>query len=519
MDEGRPLLGLRNLSITAPDGRPLVAGLDLTLAPGEIAVLLGASGAGKSTLARFLLEPDALAADGFVARADEAVVATDELGLVPQKGALFDHLDVGGNIGLALRYGNHADDGDVRRWLTAVGLDAALASAPVSSLSGGQAQRLAVARVLASGRRLLILDEPSVGLDPERVRSLARLILTTCRENQVAALVITHDPALAAGVADKLLVLHDAKAGPLVADWPGPQEDPAHAATRGAWLLRLETTLVDLLQPSPAPSPSVPRRSPPSPTFFSRVSPLRALAHAVDALRFSPAQLTTHPADYARIATRVVTQAFLRPLAFYAIVSTLIGYTVLYVLSRIGGAGVRPDYLLRQIGGAAVTTLAPPLSAILFVAASGGAVSAWLGGMGLTRQLAALNALGVPIRRYLVAPTWLALGLSALGTAVVFAGGMLVGGWLLCRQLHVDHAWDLLTADLLDPRPSRVRHVARAGVLVWTYAWGAASGVVAEGLAPMRTSDDVTRAMTRGVVLGTLWVVVWELASALVVFR
>ena len=62
----------------------------------------------------------------------------------------------------------------------------------------------------------------------------------------------------------------------------------------------------------------------------------------------APIQLVRHPRDFAIIARRVIAQTLVRPLVFYAIVSTLIGYTVLFVISKVGGAGVRPDALLRQ---------------------------------------------------------------------------------------------------------------------------------------------------------------------------
>src|SRR5204862_85239 len=145
-------------------------------------------------------------------------------------------------------------------------------------------------------------------------------------------------------------------------------------------------------------------------------------------------------------------------------VSTLIGYTVLFVVSKVGGAGVRPDALLRQIGGSHVIALAPALSALLFVAASGSATNAWLGSMGLTRQTLALDALGVDPRAYLWAPAWLALGLGFAVVAALFALGMILGGLLVCRQYDVPHAWELLTADVLDPRPERVRDGAGPGI-------------------------------------------------------
>ncbi|HET7500814.1 MAG TPA: ATP-binding cassette domain-containing protein, partial [Kofleriaceae bacterium] len=244
-------LAVRGLRVALPDGRVLIDRVDLTIAPGEVVVLVGGSGAGKSTFARVLFERDELDAAGFEVVASELVLDRDQLGLVPQRGALFDHLDVRGNLELALRHragpaagpsrGLEAPAETAETWLTRVGLDAELArpGTPVTRLSGGQAQRVAVARVLASQRKLMFLDEPSVGLDPHRVRMLARLIRDQVRALGVSAIVVTHDVALAAGVADRLflLSLEHRRLEPLFAGrWPGALEDPGHdAAERGRW--------------------------------------------------------------------------------------------------------------------------------------------------------------------------------------------------------------------------------------------------------------------------------------------
>ncbi len=201
-------LAVRGLRVALPDGSVLIDRVDLTIAPGEVVVLLGGSGAGKSTFARVLFERDELEAAGFDVVAAQLDLDRGQLGLVPQRGALFDHLDVRGNLELALRHaegGAPVEDGDAARWLERVGLDPGLAEpgTPVTGLSGGQAQRVAVARVLASRRKLLFLDEPSVGLDPHRVRVLARLIREQVKSLGISAIVVTHDVALAAGVADK----------------------------------------------------------------------------------------------------------------------------------------------------------------------------------------------------------------------------------------------------------------------------------------------------------------------------
>src|SRR6187431_923232 len=118
-----PTLAVRGLRVALPDGRILIDHADLDVAPGEVVVLLGGSGAGKSTFARVLFERDELDAAGF-----EVVTATldldrGQLGLVPQRGALFDHLDVRGNLELALRHaeGPKSERDEVPEWLARVG--------------------------------------------------------------------------------------------------------------------------------------------------------------------------------------------------------------------------------------------------------------------------------------------------------------------------------------------------------------------------------------------------------------
>jgi len=518
-------LSVRGLRVVLPDGRALIEDLTLEVAPGEVAVLLGGSGTGKSTFARVLFEREELERAGFEVVETELRYQRGDLGLVPQRGALFDHLDVRGNIEIALRYasGGESKD-DPRAWLDRVGLEPVLAEpgVPVARLSGGQAQRVAVARALASKRRLLFLDEPSVGLDPHRVRMLARLLRRQVKELDVAAIVVTHDVALAAGAGDRLYALDPAARKAVVmfdGEWPGALEDLALAPeARGAWLVRLEAALVELIARESPPAAGRPRGR------WMRllrerldrvVAPFRT---AAESLAAGAAQLVRRPRDFAAISGRVLAQTFLRPLPFYAIVSLLIGYTVLYVISKVGGAGVRPDALVRQIGGSYVVALAPPLSAMLFVAASGSATNAWLGSLELGKQGLALEALGVSRKTYLWGPAWWAVGLSYLAVAALFAAGMVTGGLLVCRQYDMTGSFALLTGDILDPRPERFRYAVRAAFLVWVYAWGLASDVVARGGSGKPDADAVTRAMTGSVVASTLWVVGWELVTVLVLF-
>ena len=523
-------LSVRELKVALPDGRVLIDGVDLDIGEGEVVVLLGGSGAGKSTFARVLFERDELDAAGFDVMAANLDLDRGQLGLVPQRGALFDHLDVRGNLEIALRYAEGPRDltkDEVPEWLARVGLDPRLAEpgTSVTKLSGGQAQRVAVARVLASRRKLLFLDEPSVGLDPHRVRVLARLIREQVKALGISAIVVTHDVALAAGVADRLflLSLENRKLEQLFADrWPGALEDPGHGdEARGKWLVELEAVLVDHLEehgdrPPPSGKPSEKSAFAGIARWFEPLlAPFRVAALSIYK---APVQLLTRPRDFGIVSRRVLAQTWLRPLPFYAIVSTLIGYTVLFVVSKIGGAGVKPDALLKQIGGSHIIALAPALSALLFVAASGSATNAWLGSMGLTKQTLALDALGVDRRGYLWGPAWLSIAIAYFAVAALFAAGMVAGGLLVCRAYDVPNAWELLTGDILDPRPERLEYTVRAAFLLWIYGWGIASDVVAKGGAPKPEADAVTRGMTSSVVACTLWVVAWELVTVLVVF-
>src|SRR6185503_6303505 len=202
-----------------------------------------------------LFEREELDAAGFEVVAAKLDLDRGQLGLVPQRGALFDHLDVRGNLELALRHAEGRktpEEGEAADWLHRVGLDRKLAEpgTSVTRLSGGQAQRVAVARVLASRRKLLFLDEPSVGLDPHRVRVLARLVREQVQKLGISAIVVTHDVALAAGVADRLflLSLEHRRLEQLFAErWPGPLEG-RDEAERGRWLIELEGALVKHLE-------------------------------------------------------------------------------------------------------------------------------------------------------------------------------------------------------------------------------------------------------------------------------
>lgn len=508
-------LQIQGLEVALPNGRQLFRGLDLRLDEGEVVAILGGSGAGKSTLARVLFQRDELLQEGFSVRF-EKLEARGGLGLVPQRGALFDHLDVAGNLRLAQRQRRMAGANDeqvsIEQWLTAVDLPHELArpGSTVSQLSGGQAQRVAVARTLASGQRVLFCDEPSVGLDPERVATLARLLRKTAQDG-AALVVVTHDLDLAASVADRVLFLDptQGKLETLCAEsWAGPEE--ADAQARQALEAELRRRLA-LARPA---GEGAARTRHPRRLLGGLLGAFRVPGEALLSLH-KTAFLGRHAWDVFWHATKA---AALRPAPFYLIVSAILGYTVLYVISRAMPAGLRVDRTIELVGGSYILALTPPLSALIFAATSGSAISAWLGSMGLTGQLTALRALGISRPAYLDTPSWLALLLAYLLAASIFAAGMTLGGAALCAQQGVTDPWPLLLGDLLDPHPSRwmLRH--RALWLVGLYAAGLGAEIVYRATRPARRSEDVTRAMTTSVIVSTLWVVCLELLTAALVF-
>lgn len=197
--------------------------LDLDIAPGEFVALLGRSGSGKSTLLRALagLDPDV---SGSVSVAGTTAVAFQQPRLLPWR-------RVWRNVTLGLPVGR--DRLDVAQdALTEVGLGDHAQRWP-ATLSGGQAQRVSLARALVREPTLLLLDEPFGALDALTRITTHRLVENLWRRHHPAVLLVTHDVDEALLLADRLLVLDE---GHLVSDLrneaPRPRSRESTAALR-----------------------------------------------------------------------------------------------------------------------------------------------------------------------------------------------------------------------------------------------------------------------------------------------
>ncbi|HEY7470384.1 MAG TPA: ABC transporter ATP-binding protein [Acidimicrobiia bacterium] len=207
------MLGVHDVSV-AFGATTVLRSVNLTVADGETVAVLGPSGSGKSTLLRAIAGLVPVASGSVTWDGDDlAAIPTHlrDFGLMFQGYALFPHRDVAGNVGFGLEMAG-ASDGEVsKRVATAlewVGLSG-FEERPVAELSGGEKQRVALARTLAPEPRLVMLDEPLGALD----RALReRLVIDTrrvLRAREVTALIVTHDREEAAALSDRMALMRD----------------------------------------------------------------------------------------------------------------------------------------------------------------------------------------------------------------------------------------------------------------------------------------------------------------------
>ncbi|NQV58119.1 MAG: ATP-binding cassette domain-containing protein [Alphaproteobacteria bacterium] len=210
-------------------GERVLDGIDFSIPDGKSLVLLGKSGSGKTLTLKCimgLVRPDsgAIRIDGqdtVSLRGRERDQLLSRCGMLFQQAALFDSLPVWHNVAFRQLQRKELNKEQAHVMavdcLRSVGLGAAVADLLPSELSGGMQKRVGLARAIASQPEIILLDEPTAGLDPIMSNVIASLIVRNVRELGATALSITSDINTAIKIADQIVLLHAGKVA-----WSGP---------------------------------------------------------------------------------------------------------------------------------------------------------------------------------------------------------------------------------------------------------------------------------------------------------
>ncbi|MFQ5444510.1 MAG: ABC transporter ATP-binding protein [Nitrospinales bacterium] len=200
----------------------MLRGVDLLIPEGKITVIVGPSGCGKSVLLKHVIgllkpdEGDLLVDGGNIARLNGRALneIRKKFGMLFQGAALFDSMDVFENVAFPLNEKTNLSTSEIRerveKELKNVGIVGMDAKHP-SQLSGGMKKRVGLARVLVMDPEIVLVDEPTTGLDPIMKKAIHKLILETQRRVGFTAIVVSHDIPDVFEICDYVAMLHEGK--------------------------------------------------------------------------------------------------------------------------------------------------------------------------------------------------------------------------------------------------------------------------------------------------------------------
>ena len=214
---GKPVLVIRDVHKSF-GAQHVLNGINLTVARGETLAVLGRSGTGKSVLLKLLIGLEKMDAGSICIQGQEIAGLSlnkmnrlrVKMGFLFQNAALYDSLTVEQNVAFPLERHTRMTQSErserVKELLSSVGMDHDLNKMP-SDISGGMQKRVGLARALALQPEILLLDEPTAGLDPITSGEIDDLVLKLQEENALTSIVVTHDLQSAKTIADRLVLL------------------------------------------------------------------------------------------------------------------------------------------------------------------------------------------------------------------------------------------------------------------------------------------------------------------------
>ncbi|WP_448191841.1 ATP-binding cassette domain-containing protein [Azospirillum sp. sgz301742] len=420
-------LDIAGLTIHRPGGGLLVRDVTFSIKPAEVVLLVGPSGCGKSTIVKLLgglLETGegGWRVTGRLTCGDRSLDLADESshvgGIVFQDHALFNDLSALENLRIAADHAGSPPDAALVSDATAL-LGDIEPRKSIASCSGGQRQRLAIARTLLANRPVLLFDEPNSGLDVNMARRLGELIRDLCRSMGKPALVVAHHVKDLLPVADRVL-LFDTRSRRLV-------EVPRDAEIIEAELLKLDAGGGSVAPPpagatagsQPAPAATRQRRNPwPA-----------AIGHRSRAYWFS-----RYLAEY--FWELCVSPLMLVYMGAGALIMGFVSMWFGFHYNSFGGylKSLLHDETLVGLGLVQGTVAVPLISSILFVARNNAIIAADIGNRVLSSQFKAMENLRITARSYIFSAILINMVAGALMLLVLSLG---VASWASMQTWHI----------------------------------------------------------------------------------
>ena len=523
MTESAPAsLILDKLSVQAGP-KELLHNVSLTIAAGDLTVIIGGSGAGKSVLLRLIagLVPNdstSIASQGQIRITESDAATPHRVGIVFQNFALFDEWSAEDNVQFAI---DHRRDRTkppgrtAKQWLEELRVDP---TALPATLSGGQKQRLAIARTLAAEPSIVLYDEPTSGLDRATGLEVAALIAATHEAHRQTSIVVTHDYDTLLGIADHCLLLDSAKAA-------------LRVIAKVEW-----ETITDRLKPVPVIKANDADK--PDKSYRKFVDVLDRCLLCLGSITLSLLTLLKLPIDACQSSFSLTWgwRFFAHAMrlicgpsswGYLAMAGAIVGFTATHFTFRflpfqLYSKPLLIEDLLGSIGFALYRILVPVLATILIAARCGAAIAADVGVKRYGAQVDALQTLGVRPPVYLLAPTvlafliatpflqWIAFGTARAVSLICFVTMHAEVGpyfWQqhFYRNLNDGSGWRFEGANWVLAKAL----LCGIGIAMISYH---------RGYRPKASAGEVSEAITATVLWSTLYVLVVHFAVAMLEF-